>query len=257
MSYQFTQGALVTITTTTTDQFGNPVAPDGLVPPTVSVDFQTPDGPINVLSGAIMVPISNSFYYFNIDSTALAVGSYSVSTTTYIAGIQMIYPQRFDIVAGNGFTLLPLDPISRVRLRLKDMDPDPSKWVWSDMELSEYLQGSLDEFNSAPPRSNYFWMNVPIQYMTCIMKGAQIAALEAEATRVAQQPITFNDKGITVNLPQQSSTLQNIARMLREQQEKERLRIKRQLYPKAGFIVTPQMPSISHAPIRASNRIWW
>lgn len=257
MGYQYTQGALVTVTTTVTDQYGNPVAPDNMVSPTMSVSFETPNGSINIISDTIMTPITSSFFYANIDSTLLTVGSYSVTTTTYVAGVQMQYPQRFDIVAGNGFTLIPIDPISRVRLRLKDNDPDPTKYVWTDMEISEYLQGALDEFNMAPPRTNFFWMNVPISAMTNIMKGAQIAALEAEATRVAQQPITFNDKGITVNLPQQASTLQNIARELREHQEKERLRIKRQMYPKSGFIASPQMPYLSYPPIRASNRQWW
>lgn len=257
MGYQYTQGSLVTVTMTTTNSLGQPTPPDNLVPPTCSIDFETPSGPINVVQNAVMVPITSTFYYFNIDSTVLSVGSYSVTVTTYIAGVQMQYPQRFDIVAGNGFTLLPMDPISRLRMRLKDNDPDPTKWVWTDMELSEYLQGALDEFNMAPPRTNFFWMNVPISAMTNIMKGAQIAALEAEATRVAQQPLTFNDKGITVNLPQQASTLQNIARELREQQEKERLRIKRQMYPRSGFIASPQMPYLSYPPIRACNQRWW
>jgi len=257
MGYQYTQGSLVTITVTTVNQYGIPVPPDNLIPPTVSVEFVTPNGQISVVDNAFMTPVTNSWFYFNIDSATLSVGSYSVTITTMIGDQEINYPQRFDIVAGNGFTLLPIDPISRLRLRLKDNDPDPLKWVWTDMELSEYLQGSLDEFNSAPPFSNFFWMNIPIKFMTNIMKGAEIAALEAEAMRVAQQPLTYNDKGITVNLPQQASTLQNIARMLREQQEKERLRIKRQLYPRSGFITTPDTPYMSYPPIRSVGRFWW
>jgi hypothetical protein len=256
MGYQYSQGALVTITITTTDQYGNPVAPDNLMTPLIDVNYVTPDGDVNIISQALMTPITASFYYFNIDSSTLATGSYNVTGTAIVGGSSLQYPQIFDIVAGNGFTLLPVDPISRLRMRLKDNDPNPIKWVWTDMELSEYLQGSLDEFNMAPPRSNFYWMNVPLACMTNILKGAEISAMEANAIKVAHQPITYNDKGITVNLLSQAATYQNIARELREQQEKERLRIKRQMYPKSGFITTPDSPYMSYPPIRATDRRW-
>jgi len=257
---QYTQGSLATITCTTTNQLGIPTAPDNNQPPRIFIDFiSSPNEPecVHVLENRIMTPITTSWFYFHLDTAALSLGSYEVTIVTTIAGQEMKIPQRFDVIAGNGFTLLPVDPISRLRLRLKDNDPNPIKWVWSDMELSEYLQGSLDEFNAAPPRSYFHWHSIPLVFTTNIIKGAQIAALEAEAARVAQQPITFHDKGITVNLPQQSSTLQNIARELREQQEKERLRIKRQMYPKIGYIVTPDTPYMSYPPIRAIQNRWY
>lgn len=258
MGTQYTQGSLVTVTITTVDQNGIPTAPDNGSTPVGTCYMLNADGTVTaVILNAIMTPITTSWFYFNIDSMSLSVGSYTFSASATISGIEMVYNERFDVVAGDGFTLLPVDPISRLRLRLKDNDPNPAKWVWSDQELSEFLQGSLDEFNSAPPRSNFYWMTVPIVYMTNILKGAQIAALEAEATRVAQQPLTYNDKGITVNLPQQASTLQNIARELREQQEKERLRIKRQMYPKSGFIIGQNNPYMSYPPLRATDRRWY
>lgn len=257
MGYQYTQGSLVTITITTTDQSGAVTPPDGMISPILNIDLVSPITTFTVVASAFMTPITSSWWYFNLDSTGIPLGSYIAVAGWTVGGFEVTQEVRFDIVGGDGFTLLPVDPISRLRLRLKDNDPNPIKWVWNDQELSEYLNGSLDEFNSAPPRSSFIWMNIPSVYITNILKGAQISALEAEATRVAQQPITYNDKGITVNLPQQASTLQNIARELREQQEKERLRIKRQMYPKSGFIVGQNTPYMSYPPLRASDRRWY
>jgi len=251
---QIYQGGLATITITTTNQYGVPIPPDNLVIPSYNIDYITPTEPINILTGGVMVPITNTFYYTNIDTTVLACGSYLVTVFSTIGSLPITYPIRLDVVPASGFTLINQDPITRLRRRLRDFDDNPAKWVWSDTELTEYLQGSLEEFNAAPARTNFFWFNLPIQYTTNVIKGAEIAALEAEAMNIAQRPLTYNDKGLTVNLPQQVSSLQSIARQLRDQQEAERLRIKRNIGKRIGAIVQAGTQNFINIPIR--GRFW-
>lgn len=258
MGLQIYQGGLATITITTTDQFGRPTPPDNLVLPSYNVDYITPAVPQNIITGGVMIPITNTFYYANLDTTTLSTGSYLVTTFTTIGSMPMNYPVRLDIVPASGFTLLNEDPITRLRRRLRDFDDDPVRWVWTDTELTEYLQGSLEEFNSAPAKTNFYWFNLPIVYTTNILKGAEVAALEAEAIKIVQRPITYNDKGLTVNLQQQVASLQSIARQLREQQEQERLRIKRNIPKSIGQIVQAgNMAYLNDPPIRSAGGRFW
>jgi hypothetical protein len=204
----------------------------------------------------VTTPISSTFYYLNIDSTLLAIGSYVVTLTWVIAGQQMTKSVRFDILTFDGATLLPIDPISRLRLRLNDCDPDPTRWVWSDQALSEFLQDSLDDLNSAPPRTAWFWFNVPLIYVQNILRGAEVLALESMAIKLSHSPITYSDKGVSVNLQGQASTYSSIASNLREKYEQERLRIKRQYAYGTGYISTPSVPYMSVPPIRGAGRVW-
>lgn len=253
----YSQGSLVTFTVNTLDNFGHAVPPDNLMAPTYTLNFQTPNGPVEIVPNGVMVPITTSFYYANQDSTFLSVGTYMASITWYVASVQMNVAVTFQIVPFDGMTgPLPNDPISRTRLRLKDNDSDATRWVWSDLELSEYLQDSLDDLNSAPPRTAWFWFNVPLQYVQNIIRGAEALAMEAQAVKLAHSPITYTDKGISVDMRGQAATYLNIATNLREKYDQERLRIKRQYSYGFGYISTPNMPYISTPPCRAYGRFF-
>jgi hypothetical protein len=253
---QYTQGSLVTFTVYTLNSLSQPVPPDNLIPPTYSLDYETPNGPVTITQMAIMTPISTSFYYANIDSTLLAIGSYIATITWVISGMPMTQSVRFDILAFDGATLLPIDPISRLRIRMNDMDSDPTRWVFNDQQLSEFLQDALDDLNSAPPRSCWFWFNVPLQYIQNILRGAEVLAMESMAIKLSHSPITYNDKGVTVDLKSQAATYLNIASNLREKYEQERLRIKRQYAYGFGYITTPSVPYMSTPPLRGAGRVW-
>lgn len=253
---QYTQGSLVTLTVTTLNSNGQPVPPDNFNPPQIQISFESPNGAIIVINNAMMIPITNVWYYFNIDSTTLAVGSYVANISWFIQGQQNTATAYFSILPFDGAVISPIDPISRLRLRIKDNDSDPTRWVWTDQELSEYLQDSLDDLNSAPPLSSYFWFNVPLQYVQNILRGAEVLALEAQSVKLSHSPITYNDKGVTVNLQSQAQTYLSIASNLREKYEQERLRIKRQFAYGTGYITTPNLPYMSVPPIRSFGRFW-
>jgi len=252
----YSQGSMVTITVNTFDNYGNPVAPDNLASPTYNLDYLTPSGAVNIFNDVIMVPITTTFYYANIDSTTLSTGTYCATITWYIGGIANTAQVKFTITPFDGINVLPVDPISRLRLRLRDNDPDPTRWVWTDQELSEYLQDSLDDLNAAPPRTSWFWFNVPLVYIQNILRGAEVLAMEAQAIKLSHSPIDYSDKGVSVSLRSQAGTYLNIASNLRDKYEQERLRIKRQLAYGFGYISTPNQPYISQPPIRGGSRFW-
>jgi hypothetical protein len=253
---QYSQGSLVTITVNTLDTNGNPVSPDNLMPPIFNLDYLAESGPVTIFTGVVMVAITTTFYYANIDSTTLSTGTYCATITWTIDGYQNTAQVRFTVLPFDGTVLLPVDPISRLRLRLRDNDPDPTRWVWSDQELSEYLQDSLDDLNAAPPRTSWFWFNVPLVYIQNILRGAEVLAMEAQAIKLSHSPIDYNDKGVSVSLRSQAGTYLNIASNLRDKYEQERLRIKRQLAYGFGYISTPNQPYISQPPIRGGSRFW-
>ena len=86
---QFTQGSLATITVNTLDQYGHPLPPDNLIFPTANLDYQTPNGPVNIFTGRVCNSINTTFYYINIDTTLLSTGSYLVTLLWTINGQPM------------------------------------------------------------------------------------------------------------------------------------------------------------------------
>ena len=257
MANFYTQGSLVTLTVTILDSLGNQTVTDGLTPPIISISFQTPAGSgITVINNSVMIPATSSMYYFNLDTTLLSTGCY-VATITYIVGGQeMVYTPRFDITAFDGTVLLPIDPISRLRIRLRDNDIDPTRWVWSDLDLSEFLQDALDDLNSAPSKTNWYWFNIPLQYIQILLRGGEVFALESMAIKLSHSPITYNDKGVSVDLRGQAQTYLNIATNLREKYQADLLRVKRQLAYGTGYITSPTTPYMSNVPLRAFGRSW-
>jgi hypothetical protein len=252
---QYSQGCQVTITVTTLDQFGHPRPPDYNITPTANVYYQTPNGPIPVNVNLLAIPITSTFYYINIDSMLLSVGSYTATFDWVIEGQSMSSTARFDIVPFDGATLVPCDPISRLRLRMKDMDPDPTRWIFSDQELSEYLQDALDNLNSLPARCTYYWFSVPLYFMNTILSYATGLALQAQAIKIASQAVSYNDRGISVNKPQQSQAYHSMAQTILDKANEQMKIYKRQAFW-VGMIVTPSIPYISIPPIRAAGRYW-
>jgi hypothetical protein len=253
---QYTQGSLVTVTVNTLDQYGHPIPPDNMMTPVAALDYETPNGPVNIFQNKLCVAISTTFYYVNIDSTLLSTGSYNCTLSWYVGGQLMTAVIRFDILAFDGAVLLPIDPISRLRLRLKDHDPDPTRWIWSDQELSEYLNDALDNLNAAPPKGSFFWYNVPLQYMNAIFLYAEYLALNAQAMKIASQGVSYSDRNITVNKPAQAQLYSSLANTVFEKADAERLRIKRQDAYGFSYIVSQSSPYMSQPPLRAVGRYW-
>ena len=252
----YAQGNLVTLTTTTLNEFGQPQAPDNNVLPIINISFETPGGPQPIINNGVMIPATTSFYYYNVDTTYLGVGTYVATISWIVNGMQSVFTPNFSIIPFSPNAPAVLDPISKLRIMLKDNDEDPTRWIWSDLELSTYLGMSLDAWNSAPPRTSSFWFNIPMQYIMNIILYAQYLALQAKASQIASQPIQYSDKGLTVDKFRQAQTYMNFANTIREQAEAERLRQKRQFAYHWGFIITPNMPYLSNIPLRAWNINW-
>lgn len=256
MGQQYTRGSQVTFTVTTLNAFGHQITPDAQVSPVYTLYFNNPNSPIAIKTNVIMTPISSTFFYANVDTMLLSTGSYTATIAYIVDSITQTSTASFEVIDFDGATLLPIDPISKFRIRLKDNDIDPTRWVWSDQELSVYLQDALDDLNSAPARTNWFWFNVPLCFLQNIIRSAECLALEAQAIKLAHSPITYNDKGVSVNLQSQSGTYLSLANALRQKADEERLRIKRQFAYQMGFITMPSTPYMSNPPIRAFGRAW-
>lgn len=256
MDYQFTQGTMVVVSLNTTDQLGHPITPDGGQTPTISIAYITPSGPVVIDNGALMTAITNSFYYFSKSSTFLSVGSYTATSSWVYQGQILTYTSRFDILAFDGQTLLPLDPISRLRIRLKDNDPDPRRWIWKDQELSEYLNDALENFNAMPPRMNFFWFNIPVFYVDTILLYAEYLAIKAQAFKLASQGVAYNDRNISLNIPAQAALYQSMARELQQIASDKAKLLKRQYSYGTGYIATPSLAMMSVPPLRAWGRGW-
>lgn len=253
----YSQGSLATLTTTTLNSFGQPTPPDNNLLPVISVGFVTPDGTEPVVTNALMTPITSTFYYYNIDTTYLGIGTYQVTISWIVGGDESVFTPTFSVIPFNPMSPTPMDPISKLRILLLDNDVDPTRWIFNDLELSTYLNMSLDAFNAAPPRSAFFWFNVPMQSVMNIILYSQYLALQSQATKIASQPIQYSDKGLTVDKFRQSQTYLNIANIIKEQAEAERLRQKRQMqYQSWGYIASANMPSMVHPPLRAWNVQW-
>ena len=253
---QYSQGSLVVLTVNTLDTYGHPVPPDDLMTPTCTVTYETPHGPIPIFVNKLCNIITTTFYYINIDSTLLSTGSYIATLSWFINLLPMTAVVRFDILPFDGAILLPIDLISRLRLRLKDMDPDPTRWIWNDQSLSEFLNDSLENFNSAPPRTSWFFFNVPLQYCNCILLYAEYLALSSQSIKIASQAVSYSDRNLSVNKPAQAQLYNSLAETVFSKADTERLRLKRQFAYGFGYISMPSMPYMSMPPLRAWGRGW-
>ena len=248
---QYTLGSMVTLTLTVTEPNGNLAIPDNNQTPTVNVFFETPSGPVEIIANKLFLAINNSYYYTTIDSVYLSVGSYIAVSSWIYQGQQMNKSLRFDILAFDGQVILPLDPISRLRIALKDNNPNPTRWIWSDQELSEYLNRALENFNSMPPRGNFFWYTLPVYYYDCILLYAQYLAIQAQAFKLASQGVAYNDRNISLNIPAQAQMYQSMASTLQQIASDKAKLLKRQ-YGNGftSYISTPSIAYASNIPLR-------
>lgn len=256
--YQYTQGCQATVVITVVDSYGHQTAPDNNLFPTFNLDYQTPNGPVNIFTGRLMAPLNstNTMWYGVIDTMTLSVGSYVITSNWIQGGQQLSSQQRLDVLAFDGMVLFPIDPISRLRLRLKDNSPNPIDWNWTDQELSEYLQDALDNFNSAPPFSKFTWANLDLKFLSNIMTYAQALALNANAIQKSQDSIVFNDRNIMTDSYRQTQQYQSLASELFDRADAERLRIKRQFAYHFGYIVSSNSAFLPNIPLRAYGRFW-
>ena len=164
-------GQLITVTVNTLDIYGDIAVPD--YNPTASLELITSNGTQNIFTNKLMTPINSSFYYVNIDSTYLTPGSYLVTTNWSVAGNAQSTLVYLTIVPFDGATLIVNDPISRLRIRLRDTSPDPTRWVWSEQDLSEFLNDSLSNLNASPPLTNMYWFDIPLQYLNAVFLYAE------------------------------------------------------------------------------------
>ena len=243
----YSQGSLVTLSANFTLKDGSPYNPAN---PTVSVLY---NGSI-ILEQASMSQIANGWFYYNLDSTALNLqpGIYYAVYSAVILDEEVQGTELFQITAITSTVIVPTDPISMLRIDLRDYNPNLSLRVWSDVELQEYLNQSLEALNTFPPLSAFTFEDIPNQWIETIKKGAKALALYAKAVEVAHQPVVFTAKGMSINKPAQAT----FYKVLGDQFWMQFLDTGRQAKRTAGlvktsYIVTANTPFVSTPPIRA------
>jgi len=216
--------------------------------------------------------IAVGYYYYNMESLDMDGGIYDIYFKGTIDGKDYSYMYRIEIVDNmvvygigpesknipNTNNILPSDPISRLRIELGDASIDPSKWVFSDIELQLFLSETLDDMNVAPPRTIYVWSGVPGLWIPNILLGSKARALLTMSIKIAASPISYNDKGVQISKLAQFNNYKSLYESIWAIYRAEKDRIKRTSnMPVSGWIVSAQSPYQIFPPLRASDRRFW
>lgn len=125
------------------------------------------------------------------------------------------------------FTMIETDLIRRLRILLRDNNPDRNYhfrppahedtvrqfnrvfgYIWQDGELDEYIQRALDEIIAAPPRTPFANVDSMIQarreWTTLLLTGAMWFALYAIQTNWIADEFDYSIGGISLNLEKSS-----------------------------------------------------
>lgn len=218
----------------------------------------------NIINNVVVVQsrmqrVAKGYYYYNV-STRVPIGQYEAiySGIENINGeaFETTKSERIEVIQIIGKDILPVDPISKLRIDLRDNNTDPDYWVWTDIELEEYLCQALSDINITPPKTTYNWINVPDDWIQCIKRGAQNRALYAKATEVAHQPISYSDKGVSVDKRAQAAFYKTLADQFHTIFSEEKKIIKRNHYPSMGWLTVSEVPYVTIPPLRSINRVF-
>lgn len=123
---------------------------------------------------------------------------------------------------------------------------------WTDQMLLVYLNYAVGDINAQPLQTTYGLSNFPYAWKSCILLGAEIAAIIAQATNQVGESFSYSDNGISlsINLAPQ---YQSLAQSLMSSYQEMKKGLKMYLRPQA--IATISSPS----PVRIRSyapRMW-
>lgn len=163
--------------------------------------------------------------------------------------------QEFEVidhVTGPVYSSCEQDMLHRMRLRLRDSDPDrhyrfrpPTHesainqfnkvfgYIWEDVELSDFLSAGLDMVAAAPPYTGFSsceqLMQTYPQWRTLVLNGAMMQALFAVQLNWISEEFSYNIGGVSLDLEKSSkyqSAYETLKGSFDEQLERAKLTVK-------------------------------
>lgn len=162
------------------------------------------------------------------------IGAYRIRWTMreIFGGPLQTVVQEFDVRdreahAASDFTPIQADLIRRLRILLRDNDPDRNYrfrpptheatidqfsrvfgYIWEDLELQEYLARSLDMIVAAPPRTPFANVDQMIQmrseWATLLLTGAMYWALQAVQINWVSDEFSYSIGGVSLDIEKSS-----------------------------------------------------
>lgn len=140
-------------------------------------------------------------------------------------------------------SLIELDLMSRLRILLRDNNPDRNYhfrppaheetvqqfsrvfgYIWEDVELQEYIQRSLDMISASPPRTPFSTVDQMVQFRpewrTLLLTGAMMFAIQALRLNWIADEFDYSIGGVSLSL-EKSSKYEGAFSSLSEQFDKQ------------------------------------
>jgi hypothetical protein len=122
---------------------------------------------------------------------------------------------------------------------------------WTDQMLLVYLNYAVNDINGQPLATDYDLSNSPAYWKSCILLGAEVAAIFAQATLQVGESFSYADNGISLSIslaPQYQSLAQTLMGAYNDQKKN----LKMYLRPgPSGIHSSPGVRVRSYAP-----RMW-
>jgi hypothetical protein len=160
-------------------------------------------------------------------------------------------------------TSVEKDLIHKLRAMLKDIPKENIRSLntlleaqrgqrWSDEILLIYIQTAVADINAEPPFTVFTTNNVPISWHACVLTGALIFALLAEAIAQNGEAFSYADNGISLNI-NLATGYQSIAQTLLTGYQTLKKQIKLAYRPHAAAVKDPP----NNVRIRSyAQRMW-
>jgi len=249
--YQYTQGSSIFLTIVTTNGNNNPIAPQNFQPPTVNLYYiNNLNVQVPILENLQTIPVTNTFYYAVIDTISLATGNYIATSTWYFNNTPISFSTNIQILPYNGLasSILPqYDPITRLRIRLKDYDHNFANRIWSDFDLNEFLVSALQNINAQPPLSGYTFFNIPNQWSNPVLQYAEALALRQQGILKLSEYVDYSDRNITLRVSNQSKDYLTQAELMEKMALDQAKLLKRQVVT-GRMVLTPSVASLLSLP---------
>lgn len=160
--------------------------------------------------------------------------------------------ESFDDFKNSPMTDRERELLHTLRVMLKDLPDDVYRSLntlveeqrgerWSDEILLVYINQAIADINLEPPHTSYDLSNFPEAYKSCVINGAMIFALIAEAVIQTGENFSYSDNGISLSI-NQSAGYQSLAQMLLSGYTQMKKDIKRAMRPQAAGLKSSPAP---------------
>lgn len=91
------------------------------------------------------------------------------------------------------------------RILIGDNDVDLTKRKWEDVEIDQYVESAIDDFNACPPASDYNETTLPSRFRPIVCQGAIIFGLIAYGTFHINRDFNYSENGLSITMDRHSN----------------------------------------------------